>query len=55
MNQKPILVLFTGGTIASVSKGGIISPDKGRGEYLIDLYKKTSGDSATVFETARPI
>ena len=53
--MKPILVLFTGGTIASVSSGGVISPDKGRGDYLLDLYRKTSGDNDTQFETASPV
>lgn len=53
--MKPILVLFTGGTIASVSDGGIISPDKNRGGYLLDLYRRTSDDSETQFETASPV
>ena len=53
--MKPILVLFTGGTIASVSNGGIIAPDSGRGEFLIDLYRKTSGDNDTQFETHSPV
>ena len=53
--MKPILVLFTGGTIASLSSGGIISPDKQRGGYLLDLYRKTSGDDETRFETHSPV
>ena len=53
--MKPILLLFTGGTIASVSHGGVIAPDTGRGEFLLDLYRKTSGDDKTQFETHSPV
>ena len=53
--MKPILVLFTGGTIASISQSGVIAPDKSMGSHLIDLYRQTSGDNETQFETASPV
>ena len=47
-----ILTVFTGGTIACSSRNGVLSPEKGNGFLLLDMYKKT--DSETGFETAFP-
>lgn len=38
-----ILTLFTGGTIACSSKGGVLSPDKDNGFLLLDMYRETDG------------
>lgn len=47
-----ILTLFTGGTIACSSKGGVLSPDKSNGFLLLDMYGETDG--TVDFETAMP-
>ncbi len=53
--MKPVLVIFTGGTIASRARDGVISPDESTKSMLIDLYRKTSGDNDTCFEEKSPI
>lgn len=47
-----ILTVFTGGTIACSSEGGVLSPDKSNSFLLLDMYKRN--DSETKFETAFP-
>lgn len=53
--MKPILVIFTGGTIASRASGGVIAPDESSKSMLISLYRSTSGDNQTQFEETSPI
>lgn len=47
-----ILTVFTGGTIACSSVGGVLSPDSGNSFLLLDMYKQL--DEKTEFETAFP-
>lgn len=52
--MKKILLIFTGGTIMCKTENGIMSIDENMGAYLVDAYKKTSGDDSTEFEMMTP-
>lgn len=47
-----ILTVFTGGTIGSSIKDGVISPDTGNSYLLLDMYSEIDGQ--TEFVTAQP-
>lgn len=54
MNNKPILVVFTGGTIGSLAGGGLIDVDESTNYMLIDLYRKQPDAASVEFESAEP-
>lgn len=47
-----ILTIFTGGTIACSSIGGVLSPRKSNGFLLLDMYREL--DCETEFDTVQP-
>lgn len=53
--QKNILVIFTGGTIGSVSKDGVIDVDDSTRYVLLDRYEKKTGESCDQFEVYSPL
>ena len=51
--MKDILIIFTGGTIGSTEKNGIIAPDERAADELLDVYERDYG-SRERFETVSP-
>ena len=52
--MKKILVVFTGGTIASGVENGYISPDGKNAYKLLDMYEKENKKSAVEFFAVSP-
>lgn len=50
-----ILLVFTGGTIGSGTKGNNISPDKTAKYVLLQKYQQVTGDNINRFETCEPL
>ena len=54
MQKRRIRILYTGGTIGSSEKNGIIGPDPAMRDYLIERYREVTGDRETEFSFDEP-